>query len=585
MKSKIPSVIRDVLEFNLDVAQHDRRAARHLSIPSTPLTFQDKHLDANYILKRVVFLPNLLTELSTFVDGLLESVEEFPDKDLPSSESLDDEINPISGFTSIAFDPSADQVAAHYHESIATQCCSLASFLVLHSKYPGWTSYLSWKQPWKQSTPEWEEWLITHKPRSLILNKTSPRSSKIQEFTELQRSKGFGTSFRVDLNMNHSPCIPEVVPGHSRILHGEMGMGIWHGRGHALKDTIHEPSHCSYDRYPDASGTPWTLPPDLSVRKKKELPVVLAEDYLQNAWARCRAHDATFIIFHRGANEIICIRHRASQTLYVSEIIDTCTNYGKLQTALYAAILKDKADRQEIWEKKHPPRPEQKEETKKRPLESQKDSSRKRSRSNSDCGAHPFKVISHFQAYNMKVRHFILNFWCIDNLILLGTMQEPRCPRSLHFLCGSQTCQQRTIRSRKHLRHEFSIYEHLARAKVQAVPHLYGLFEDVESENSQLILVTSYAGESLAVIHMSRPVFLHQLAEIHEAGIHHRDLRPPNIVVDHDGKITFIDFDKARSYVTGKQRKHERKRLLNLMNGRYVDYDRTSLTKLGSSVF
>ncbi|KAE9404727.1 kinase-like protein [Gymnopus androsaceus JB14] len=154
-------------------------------------------------------------------------------------------------------------------------------------------------------------------------------------------------------------------------------------------------------------------------------------------------------------------------------------------------------------------------------------------------------------------------------------------------------------RSRKHLRHEFSIYEHLARAKVQAVPHLYGLFEDVESENSQLILVTSYAGESLAVIHMSRygrtstsgtvlipkaeqPVFLHQLAEIHEAGIHHRDLRPPNIVVDHDGKITFIDFDKARSYVTGKQRKHERKRLLNLMNGRYVDYDRTSLRSSGA---
>ncbi|KAE9394663.1 hypothetical protein BT96DRAFT_998360 [Gymnopus androsaceus JB14] len=66
--------------------------------------------------------------------------------------------------------------------------------------------------------------------------------------------------------------------------------------------------------------------------------------------------DATFIIFHRGASEIICIRHRASQTLYVSEIIDTCTNYGKLQTALYAAILNDKADRQEIWEKKHPPR-------------------------------------------------------------------------------------------------------------------------------------------------------------------------------------------------------------------------------------
>jgi hypothetical protein len=41
--------------------------------------------------------------------------------------------------------------------------------------------------------------------------------------------------------------------------------------------------------------------------------------------------------------------------------------------------------------------------------------------------------------------------------------------------------------------------------------------------------------------------------------------------------VKFIDFDKARLYVTGKERKHERKRLLRLMRGKVVDYDRTSM--------
>lgn len=59
-------------------------------------------------------------------------------------------------------------------------------------------------------------------------------------------------------------------------------------------------------------------------------------------------------------------------------------------------------------------------------------------------------------------------------------------------------------RSRESMRHKFSIYVHLARAKVGAVPHLYGLFEELEGENGSLILVTSYAGQNLARVHMNR---------------------------------------------------------------------------------
>ncbi|KAJ3999832.1 hypothetical protein F5050DRAFT_815410 [Lentinula boryana] len=103
------------------------------------------------------------------------------------------------------------------------------------------------------------------------------------------------------------------------------------------------------------------------------------------AWARAVDLDATFIILHRGTTEMICIRHRESQTLFVSEIIDTSVHYyGKLQTAIYAAIVKDQAQRQEMWEKRHLPKAEMTE--KKRSfnhVEPDNSHMRKRRRSNS----------------------------------------------------------------------------------------------------------------------------------------------------------------------------------------------------------
>jgi hypothetical protein len=60
--------------------------------------------------------------------------------------------------------------------------------------------------------------------------------------------------------------------------------------------------------------------------------------------------DGTFIIIHSGNYELVCLRRRDSQTLYVSDVIEppTCKNpgYGKLQVGIYVAALQDAIARQ-----------------------------------------------------------------------------------------------------------------------------------------------------------------------------------------------------------------------------------------------
>jgi len=55
------------------------------------------------------------------------------------------------------------------------------------------------------------------------------------------------------------------------------------------------------------------------------------------------------VVINSGNHEIVCVRHRDSQTLFVSDIIEpsTCENpaYGKLQVGIYVAGVQDAIDR------------------------------------------------------------------------------------------------------------------------------------------------------------------------------------------------------------------------------------------------
>ena len=55
------------------------------------------------------------------------------------------------------------------------------------------------------------------------------------------------------------------------------------------------------------------------------------------------------MVLHSGNHEIIGIRHRETQTLYISHVIEphSCSNpaYGKIQVGIYIAAIQDTIDR------------------------------------------------------------------------------------------------------------------------------------------------------------------------------------------------------------------------------------------------
>jgi len=77
------------------------------------------------------------------------------------------------------------------------------------------------------------------------------------------------------------------------------------------------------------------------------------------AWAHAVKVDGTIIVLHSGNHELICLRHRGSQTLYVSDLIEPsdCTNpgYGKLHVGIYVAGIQDAIDRKKQQPRVQPP--------------------------------------------------------------------------------------------------------------------------------------------------------------------------------------------------------------------------------------
>ncbi|KIL58786.1 hypothetical protein M378DRAFT_132107 [Amanita muscaria Koide BX008] len=81
----------------------------------------------------------------------------------------------------------------------------------------------------------------------------------------------------------------------------------------------------------------------------KDRPDLTAQSLVQQAWAQAVRVDGTVIILHSGNYELVCLRHRRSQTLYISDLIEppTCANpgYGKLHVGIYIAAIQDAMDR------------------------------------------------------------------------------------------------------------------------------------------------------------------------------------------------------------------------------------------------
>ncbi|KAF7296408.1 hypothetical protein HMN09_01111100 [Mycena chlorophos] len=71
---------------------------------------------------------------------------------------------------------------------------------------------------------------------------------------------------------------------------------------------------------------------------------------LQQTWAQATKADATFVSISAGTVEILGLRHRGTQTLYLSDIILPCSdkNYHQQETGFFIAIFRDAIERTKL---------------------------------------------------------------------------------------------------------------------------------------------------------------------------------------------------------------------------------------------
>ncbi len=76
------------------------------------------------------------------------------------------------------------------------------------------------------------------------------------------------------------------------------------------------------------------------------------------------------------------------------------------------------------------------------------------------------------------------------------------------------------------------------------------------------------------------------MAEIHQAGVRHYDIRPENLMMDGKGRATIIDFDMAKVQAGKELRQREFEHLCCLLDGHYhPPNERPSPATSGSAEF
>ncbi|KAF8651018.1 hypothetical protein AX16_004952 [Volvariella volvacea WC 439] len=287
------------------------------------------------------------------------------------------------------------------------------------------------------------------------------------------------------------------------------------------------------------------------------------DEYLQRGWIHAVREDSTFLIFHCGRYERIGIRHRATQTLYLSDVIDTTKFdlYGKLQIGLYIAIIQDAMSRSDERLKREQTPNQNNRALRKRKREGAPYRASKRAKRGVPLTQPPADVIHDVSVAEMKREtesrklmlvnfnhdHYhrsphpasylrreiihskgyvvVTNFvqpnpkntypssdymtlavddyigWGASGTVYKATLSVKSGDDSTHVLREVAVKFVTKDLAKWKLEREYWIYGRLEAANVMGVPTTFGLFQDLEE--NWMALVMSYTGITLGTRHMS----------------------------------------------------------------------------------
>ncbi|KAG6810604.1 hypothetical protein H0H92_011156 [Tricholoma furcatifolium] len=337
----------------------------------------------------------------------------------------------------------------------------------------------------------------------------------------------------------------------------------------------------------DAHDLRW---PIVTLPRRKAPSKALASGFLLRAWARAVEHDTTFIVFRCGLNhahERIGFRHRGSQTLYISDLIevthDCRMEYARLQTGLYLSIVHDALERFSTRSQSRVDNESKLEKTEYRTrarVAATVNEARERHALKAQAATRPLAIFwMQYDVYASPTPSYFVRMgskrqctYCPSEYFKLiltseigsGAVGVVHSAYLELYLGSSEKVTKSNVVVKlaftkeeiEGIRHEFSVYEYLEERGVhQGIPMIFGLFEDIET--NAMALVMSHVGRSLwdlrpesnaipvKVAASIRDAYVDVITNIHRAGVGHGDLRPENLMISDDGEVTVIDFDQA----------------------------------------
>ncbi|KAJ6603736.1 hypothetical protein B0H10DRAFT_2078783, partial [Mycena sp. CBHHK59/15] len=376
-------------------------------LPDQCLTFYDRHLDEKLILRRIVSHSTLVSSLAAVADTEYKLVTDLNLAVPDDAEEKGHDLEQVRHWDLKRSKPVAgsDGVAEFYADTIAAVCHPMASLLLIRPL--SWYSVLMWndqesrKHPNEYDNPQFVKngysLSIDHDERDFWMDpgdlrrfdeKTKEHLHGLAKYCPVLASwqiyapawQTDGVIREMDRIASFGPCVSGTgvsvhVPSRcvqtpdastsASLLKGSAEMsGNSHPvsfvrapnlprrssrlRGMLRTPNPKTPTSKPKDPPPSRKRFPRIQLPSLADRPTRPRNDRLAEEFLQHGWNQAVYEDSSFIIFTNGNTERIGIRHRETQTLFLSETIDVprCNPaYVRVHVGLYISAFRDNVDR------------------------------------------------------------------------------------------------------------------------------------------------------------------------------------------------------------------------------------------------
>ncbi|PPR06953.1 hypothetical protein CVT24_011015 [Panaeolus cyanescens] len=324
-------------------------------VPHPPLWLTDRHIASELVLQRVVHVPNLMQDMvqdfNRDIRHFLVDHDEFP---------VEDQLTILGSFRS--FDVcDASSFHHEYWRQIGIHAACFASSLHIHPNQQLWHPTFRMKQRQRYPT------FLNEVDVCVEIDKKTPydfhyRSDDIRRKIDqniLRKLRVLRDGYNCLATFHFLPPCPSAERIVLNTASGDVTVPS------TLATQLLQPRNIS--RPVDPANAWWEaysvqfpansqgqdmkrgskrqanrkvrLPPRYEPNKK-ETPE--AAEFIQRAWARAVETDATFMVLTCGKSERIGIRHRATNTLFLSSLIAPLSGgYMIEHLALHAAIVKD----------------------------------------------------------------------------------------------------------------------------------------------------------------------------------------------------------------------------------------------------